>query len=249
MKPMFALLCAVALVVGCSDSRSLATGPTAVPGSGQIATAPTSHALSGVVTAAGVPVSGAEIAELETVFGDDCFNPRELGTTTTDGAGSYRLSNVNDSGATMWASWVRAYKPGYFTNFQRPRVSRDMTLDFALDPWVFIPLGAVVHGTVKAGDAFCYGNSYGVPGVCHRFALAIRSTGTLEVTLTWTNTRPDVVLDVVRPGGQPCALFSWPGASRHSLRLPVEAGSTYEIRVVDDGSASPLSYELTTTLL
>jgi hypothetical protein len=249
MKTTFAPLCAMALIIGCNDSRSLATGPTAVSGSDPIATAPATHALSGVITAAGVPVSGVEVAELETVYGDDCFNPRELRETTPDGAGSYRLSDVSDSGATMWASWVRASKSGYFTNFQRPRVSRDMTLDFALDPWVFIPLGEVVRGTVNAGDAFCYGNSYGVPGLCHRFALAIRSTGTLEVTLTWTNTRPDVVLDVVRPGGQPCALFSWPGASRHSLRIPVEAGSTYEIRVVDDGSASPLSYELTTTLL
>jgi hypothetical protein len=249
MKPMCALLCVVALIMGCNDSRSLVTGPTDVSSSGQIATAPTTHVLSGVVTAAGVPVGGAEVAELETVYGDDCFNPREFQKTTTDGAGSYRLPAVNDSGATTWASWVRTYKPGYFTNFQRPRVSRDMTLDFALDPWVFIPLGEVVRGTVKAGDAFCYGNSYGVPGLCHRFALAIRSTGTLEVTLKWTNTRPDVVLDVVRPGGRPCALFSWPGASRHTLRLPVEAGSTYEIRVVDDGSASPLSYELTTALL
>jgi hypothetical protein len=246
---MFALLSAVVVMTGCNDSRLPVTRPTPISSSVQIATGPTTHVLSGVVTAAGLPVSGAEVAELETVYGDDCFDPREFQKTTTDGTGSYLLPSVNDSGTTTWASWVRAYKSGYFTNFQRPRVSRAMTLDFASDPWVFIPLGEVVRGTVKAGDAFCYGNSYGAPGLCHRFALAIPSTGTLEVTLTWTNTRPDVVLDVVRPGGRPCALFSWPGASRHSLRLPVEAGSTYEIRVVDDGSASPLGYELMTDLL
>jgi hypothetical protein len=108
-------------------------------------------------------------------------------------------------------------------------------------------LGVEVE-VVDVGDAFCYGNSYGVPGHCHRFALTVRSPGTLEVTLIWPNSRPDVVLDVVRPGGLPCAKFSWPGGSRHELAMPADAGSTYEIRVVDDGRASPLNYELTTVL-
>lgn len=193
-------------------------------------------------------MSGAEIAELQTVYGDDCFDPQQISSTTTDASGSYILPGVKDASNSRWASWVRATKPGYFANFQRPWVRQDMRIDFALDPWVPIPLGEVLRGTVSAADAVCRGNSYGLPGYCHRFALTVTSSGTLEVTLTWPNVRPDVVLDVVRPGGRPCALFAWPGATRHRLTLPVDAGSTYEIRVVDDGAASPLSYELTTAL-
>jgi hypothetical protein len=123
-----------------------------------------------------------------------------------------------------------------------------MRLDFALDPWTYIVLGAVIRGVVNAGDTVCRGNSYGLPGFCDRFALSVPSAGTLEVTLTWPTSRPDVVLDVVRPGGNPCALFSWPGATHHAVKIPAAAGSTYEIRVVDDGNASPLNYELTTAL-
>ena len=250
MKLMFACLCPIVLL-GCNDSQGALTAPSPVEGQGQppISNQPSAltHRLSGVVTAAGVPVSGAEVAELQTVYGDDCFTPHELSSTASDASGSYALP-VRDSSSSVWASWVRAYKPGYFTNFQRPRVSRDAQLDFTLDPWVHISLGEVVRGTVHAGDAFCYGNSYGVPGLCHRFALTVRSAGTLEVTLTWPTIRPDVVLDVVRPGGIPCAEFSWPGGSRHALKVPADAGSTFEIRVVDDGAASPLNYELTTVL-
>ena len=246
MKLMFACLCTIALLAACNDSQGALTAPSSVERPSQ--PSDLTHRLSGVVTAAGVPVSGAEVAELQTVYGDDCFTPDELSRTTSDASGSYTLPAVRDASSSVWASWVRAYKPGYFTNFQRPLVSRDTQLDFTLDPWVYISLGEVVRGTVHAGDAFCYGNSYGVPGLCHRFALTVRSAGTLEVTLTWPSIRPDVVLDVVRPGGIPCAEFSWPGGSRHELRIPADAGSTYEIRVVDDGSASPLNYELTTVL-
>jgi hypothetical protein len=202
----------------------------------------------GMVTTAGVPVGDAAIAEIETFFGDDCFTPRELSSTRSDASGSYALPAVTDSSATVWASWVRAYKAGYFTDFQRPRVSEDMQLDFALDRWTHISSGQTIRGTVDRGDAVCRGNSYGLPGFCHRFALTVPSSGMLEVTLTWPHVRPDVVLDVVRPGGIPCALFSWPGGTQHNLKIPVVAGSTYEVRVVDDGSASPLTYELTTSL-
>jgi len=202
----------------------------------------------GAVTTAGVPVADAEIAELETVFGDDCFTPQELSGTRSDPSGSYVLPAVTDSSTSTWASWVRAYKPGYFTDFERPRVSQDMRLDFTLDPWTHVSLGQSIHGTVDRGDPVCRGNSYGLPGFCHRFAITVQTSGTLDVTLTWPNVRPDVVLDVVRPGGVPCALFSWPGRTQHNLKIVAEAGATYEVRVVDDGNASPLTYELTTSM-
>jgi hypothetical protein len=246
VKLRFAFLCPIVLLVACNDTHRTLTAPSSVEGPGQ-PSAPT-HRLSGMVRASGVPVSGAEIAELQTNDVNECFTPEVLSGTTSDANGSYELQAVKDSSSTVWASWVRAYKPGYFTNFQRPRLSTDTQIDFTLDPWVHISLGQVTRGTVRAGDAFCYGNSYGVPGLCHRFALTVPSSGTLEVTLAWPSVRPDVVLDVVRPGGNPCAEFSWPGASRHDLRVPVDGGSTYEIRVVDDGRASPLDYELSTAL-
>ena len=250
MRPMFACFSATLLLVGCDGLQPASTGPSPIPvlGLAPSQSSARTHRLFGVVTAAGAPAPSAEIAEIQTVYGDDCFTPHELSETASDASGSYTLPAVTDSSSSMWASWVRAYKPGYFTDFQRPRVSQDMRLDFVLDPWTHISLGEVVRGTVSYGDAVCHGNSYGLPGFCHRFALTAPSAGTLDVTLTWPTTRPDVVLDVVRPGGNPCALFSWPGGTRHNLKLPVDAGSTYEIRVVDDGRASPLNYELTTAL-
>jgi hypothetical protein len=251
MKPVVACLGAVFLTIGCGgDTERPLMSPTAVSIPVQTLTqkAGLTHKMFGTVTTAGVPVSDAEVAELETVFGDDCFTPRELSGTRSDASGSYVLPTVTDSSTSTWASWVRAYKAGYFTDFQRPRVSQDMRLDFTLDPWTHVSLGQTIRGTVDRGDQVCRGNSYGLPGSCHRFAITVPTSGTLEVTLTWPNVRPDVVLDVVRPGGIPCALFSWPGGTRHSLKISAEAGATYEVRVVDDGNASPLTYELTTSL-
>jgi hypothetical protein len=249
MRTMFVCLTALPLMAAC-EGQTVVTAPSSIPASGPAQSLVTlrTHTLSGIVTAKGVPVAGAGVAELQTVYGDDCFTPHELSSTTSDASGSYTLPAVLDSSTSTWASWMRASKPGYFTDFERPRVSQDMRLDFVLDPWTFISLGTVIHGIVNAGDAVCRGNSYGLPGFCDRFALTVPSSGVLDVTLTWPTNRPDVVLDVVRPVGNPCALFSWPGATHHTVRIPVEAGSTYEIRVVDDGLASPLDYELRTGL-
>ena len=250
MRAMFVCLTALLPLAACGGSQNVATAPSSVAASGPVRSlvSARTHTLSGMVTAGGVPVAGAAVAEIQTVYGDDCFTPRELSSTTSDASGLYTLPAVLDSSTSMWASWVRATVPGYFTDFQRPRVSQDMRLDFVLDRWTYISPGTVIHGIVDAGDAVCHGNSYGLPGFCDRFALAVSAPGTLDMTLTWRISRPDVVLDVVRPRGSPCALFSWPGATQHTLRLPVEAGSTYEIRVVDDGNASPLNYELTTAV-
>jgi hypothetical protein len=248
MRTILVGLTALLPLVACGGREPLAA-PSPIPASGQAQSLgpAVTHTLSGTATAGGAPVVGAAIAELQTVYGDDCFIPHELSSTSTDASGSYTLA-VLDSSTSIWASWVRASKPGYFTDFERPRVSQGMRVDFVLDPWTYIPVGTVIQGTVDVGDAVCRGNSYGLPGFCDRFAVAVPASGTLDVTLTWPVNRSDVVLDVVRPGGNPCALFSWPGATRHTVRIPVEAGSTYEIRVVDDGNASPLNYELTTAL-
>jgi hypothetical protein len=246
---MLVYLAALLPLAACGGQEPVAA-PSSIPASGRAESLvqTQTHTLSGSVTASGVPVAAAAIAELQTVYGDDCFTPRELSSTSTDASGSYTLPAVLDSSNSPWASWVRAFKPGYFTDFERPRVSQDMRVDFVLDPWTYVSVGSVIDGTIDGGDATCRGNSYGLPGFCDRFALTVPSSGILDVTLTWPAARPDVVLDVVRPGGNPCALFSWPGATHHGVRIPVDAGSTYEIRVVDDGKASPLNYELTTAL-
>ena len=249
MTSAVACVGALFLTIGCGRGTvSPSVSPTAVPAPTLTRKAGPPHRMFGTVTTGSVPVADAEIAELETVFGDDCFTPRELSGTRSDPSGSYVLPDVTDSSTSTWASWVRAYKAGYFTDFERPRVSQDMRLDFTLDPWTHVSLGQSIHGTVDRGDPVCRGNSYGLPGFCHRFAITVPTSGTLDVTLTWPNVRPDVVLDVVRPGGVPCALFSWPGRTQHNLKIVAEAGATYEVRVVDDGNASPLTYELTTSM-
>lgn len=250
MKPIVAWLCAVVLLAACDLPRGGSTAPSALSGTTNpsVPTIPgRTHRVFGAVTAGGVPAVGVQIAEIATKWGDECFIPAEMSGTTTDANGNYSLSDVAEK-PQGWDPWVRASKPGYFIDFRRPRLSEDTRLDFALDPWAHISLGEVVRGTVNAGDARCAGNSYGLPGYCERFAVTMPAAGTLEIALTWSSTRPDVVLDVVSPNGSPCALFSWPGASRHQLRIPADARSTYEIRVVDDGNASPLDFELTTAL-
>ena len=153
MRPMFMCLGATLLLTACEMTKNV-TGPSANPtqGPGQSQSSTQTHRLTGTVTSAGRPVSGAEIAELQTVYGDDCFIPQELSETSSDTAGSYSLPAVLDASASRWPSWMRASKPGYFTDFQRPWISQDMRLDFVLDPWVHISLGEVVRRTVNIGD-------------------------------------------------------------------------------------------------
>lgn len=47
--------------------------------------------------------------------------------TTSDASGSYTLPAVVSF--STWPSWVRATKPGYFNDLQRPRIARDMRID------------------------------------------------------------------------------------------------------------------------
>jgi hypothetical protein len=240
---------ALFLALGCGGSNP--TAPTQIPSStspsapGQ-SRVPT-HSVSGKVTAAGAPVPGAEVVEIATELrAEDCFTPQVLSGTVTDAGGSYSLPEVLDS-SYGWDRWVRASKGGYFTEFKRPRVVENTRLDIALEPLSFISVGQSVRQTLQLGDTPCYGNSYG-GGPCRRFALAVPAAGTFEVSLSWPRNRPDMVVDVVGPDNSPCAHFSWPGATSHQVRLPAEAGSIFQIRVVDDGNASPIDFELKTAL-
>jgi len=223
------LVCVALLLGSCESSPRLPTAPNP-PSAPAPPPAGRTHTLSGVVTGQGRPVVGARVAILE-------IQPER--SATTDGNGSYSISGVETS--SFWdRTLVRFSQPGYFTDFKRPNIRQDTQLDVVLHPLVFIALGDLVRGTVKAGDAICAGKDY-TEDACQRFAVISPVAGTVEVTLT---SRDYVALDIVTPEGEAFAEFS---GSTKRLSIPARAEGTYEIRVVTDGGATT-EFELMASL-
>lgn len=245
MRLIAGCFCAAALLAACDLGTRPKRGPSFLNPISPSPSPPvvSTHRLFGLVQAAGLPADGVEVREL-TLQSDECATATALSGAITDSNGRYEIPDVRRTDG-MWPSRVRAFKRGYFTEFKRPVIFQDTRLDFELERWAHIRLGEVVAGTLRTGGDVCEGNSYGGP--CQRFALTMPAAGSLDVTLVWSGVRSDVVLDVVRPDGSPCAVFSWPGASLNRVQIVAEAGATYEIFVIDE-SASPLSFELATSL-
>lgn len=217
------------LMVACDGGNRLTT-PTFpsnffAPGPFLAAT----YAVSGVVRTAGnVPVAGARVVVVD---------QQPPVAATTDGNGRSSLPAVT---ASIWsmAPLLSASKPGFFADIKfagggYTPISRDTQLDFELETLLYIAVGDTVRAHTSASQRVCSHYGYGT-GSCHRFALTVQASGTLEVT----HSAP-VDTDVVKPDGT----FAIYHPFAPPLRFPVEAGLTYEIRV-----ATADDFELRTTL-
>lgn len=224
-------LAAVAFLISCGSGSS-PTAPTADPSS----TAPPGPTFTvfGVVTAGGAPVAGARVAVLE---------QRYYSAATTDADGRYA---VMTSPLQPWglSPLVAVSKPGYFadirfTDANYLPIAKDTPLDFALEPLTYITFGETVRGRV--GGSTCSHWGYGT-GSCTRMAVAVPPSGMLEVTVSAVAS--DFDIDVVGPDGTFVAYNPNPRGSP-LLRVPVTAGSTYQIRLA---GGAPREFELTTAL-
>ena len=232
MRALFASVCVLALVACDQPQRS--------PVAPQTPIAPSSipiYTISGTVRTDGnVLVAGARVL----VLGRD-----STAATTTDGDGRYSISGVGRSPAEGMSPLLSAAKPGYFTDVEfadssyRP-ISRDITLDFTLHPWVPIELGEVVRGVSPIGPRVCSHWGYGA-GDCQRFGVAAPATGVLDVTISAALFNFDV--DVVGPDGS-FVLYDSSWMSPLRLAIPVKAGATYELRVIG-GWNPPREFDLT----
>ena len=241
MRALFASLCMLALV-GC-DPRERSPVAPRTPGTPPAAPGPTSsqtYTISGTVkTSENLAAAGARVV----VLGQE-----SSAFATTDGDGHYSISGVRPSPAEGMAPLLSASKTGFFTDLKFADsnylpISMDTGLDFALAPWVQIPLGEVVRGLSPIGPRVCSHWGYGA-SECQRFGVTAPATGSLDVTISAPLFNFDV--DIVGPAGS-FVLYDGRWASPLRLAIPVEAGATYELRVI--GGWNPArEFELTVAM-
>lgn len=226
-----AVLCSALLALACGQNEDgyvispTAPGPIVVP-------AAAANPLSGVVSDNHAPVVGARVL----VFGDVGVNQQ---VTATDTGGHYSFSDVGPVACPPACTMVSASQPGFFSDIKYAETARSDRIDFELDPLVYISLGEAVAGLV--GDATCSGLGYG-QSPCQRFAIAVHSSGNLEVTSSGPF---NFDFDVVGPDGM-FAIYTSGSPGPFRVSIPVEAGLTYQIRVV--AISSVRDFTLTTAL-
>jgi len=170
--------------------------------------------------------------------------PEELiASTATDAAGSYsfaKVENVSFSGALVAVS-----KAGYFTDTKYIQMSEDRQLDFDLERAVNISVGQVLLSQV--GEARCASGGYGGMGgaLCRRFALPIRTSGMLDVTVA-SNPASPFDINVLRSDAT-IGAYNSSSVSPVGVTLSVTAGLTYQIDVVAISPATR-EFELTTNV-
>ena len=226
-------------LAACDGTPSVPTGPTGTAGSNPPVPPVTMYTVSGVVrTSSGVPVSGARVVVLG-----------QAGSISaaTDGNGNYSISGVQASFDRM-SPLLSASSASYFTDVEFADsnylpIVKDTKLDFSLAPVAPISLGEVIQGRSPAGDRVCSHWGYG-SSACQRFALTAPTSGTLEVTVSASAFEFD--FDVVGPDGT-FALYDGSWKSPLRVAIPVNGGSTYEIRVIG-GWSPPREFELRTAL-
>ncbi len=245
----------VLFLLACGNSPVSPAAPTSVPAAAATPdTAPfpppappgTTRGLVGKVTGAGdAPVAGARV----TVLAAGWYG----GTTTeatavTDADGMYSMPTVRAYAGGDPVGWllVGVSKPGYFADFKWwLDFPKDADLDLRLDPLKHVPLGEAIRGQI--GDTECaglgYGGWYGQRAACQRFAVTVPTSGTLEVTVIAAMS--DFDIDIVTPDGEFAAYDGYPypsGSPR--VKIPVSAGSTYQIRL----AGARREFQLTTAL-
>jgi len=243
MERKVASLCAVVLLAACDGARQGSpAAPTPTPSVPPPAGGLTGeYALSGVVTAAGLPVARATVALLTFETGD------LITSTLTDGNGSYSLSAVKNvspySGALVSVS-----KSEYFTTTRYVPMTRDETSDFDLVHASHISVGERIRS--RPGDVRCaslgYGGRGGTP--CQQFALTVPVSGTLEVEVNSTLASPfNGDATILKPDGT-IGIYASPPGWPLRFTHQVAAGLTYQIDVVHRGPPGAQDFELTTAL-
>ena len=229
--------CVLVLVASAACNTRVSTSPSPIPPPITLPPVIESNTVSGLVTSAGsIPVAGARVFLLDESGAavPDVF-------AVTDATGHYRIERLSKS--PFLGTLVGASAITFFADHAWVSLLPDTRLDFTLDALTFIVLGDTIRARIS--DTMCaglgYGGGSGAP--CQRFALTVPRSGTLTVTLTAANFAFD--FDVARPDGT-FAVYRALTASPARVDLLVEAGLTYQLRVVRVGGGS--EFELTTAL-
>lgn len=183
---------------------------------------PLGYAVSGVVRdARHQPVRGARVEVLAPGF--------EGQFVLSDGNGRYRIRDL--SGGVL----LHASRDGYFSNVVAVAAAGDAIADLILQPVRRIAIGEAVRDVLTPDYPTCVGHANDGPEsravVCHRLLVTPLAEGTLDVIVTWDRSL-SLAVDVIASDGQ--ALQSGAGAGRTHLTIPVDKGSTYEVRVRGD---------------
>ena len=257
MKHMVVGVCTSVLLAGCDSAPLLPAAPTPVTTAAVTPSYPdipfpppappgTSRALVGTVRSdGGIPAAGASVVVLAVGW----FGAYTIeASTTTDGEGTYSMPLVRAYAGPDVIGWllVGASRPGYFSDFKWwLDFPKDTDLDLQLDRLTYIRVGETVRGQI--GDSMCaglgYGGWYGQRALCQRYAVIPAASGTLEVTVSATMS--DFDIDILTSDGTFAAYAGYPHpVGSPKLGLPVDAGSTYQIRL----AGAPRAFELTTAL-
>jgi len=238
---MAVCFCSLLLFVACDGrGQGASFAPTPIP---PILNPPSppiganaGHTLSGVVTASGLPLTGATVALL------DFDKGLLIASTHTDGSGSYRLSEVKNV-SSFSGALVSVSKPDYFTETRYVWMAGDGQSNFALARAVQVSLGEPARS--RSVDARCASLGYGgnSGSVCERFVVTVPASGALEVTVS---SRPIWPFDgtILNPDGT-IGVYGTSTSMPLRLTLPVAAGFAYQIDVVPFGASE---FEVTTAL-
>ena len=165
----------------------------------------------------------------------------------SDGNGRYRILDLS-GGVQLHAS-----RDGYFSHVRAVATTDDSVVDFILQPLHRVAIGEAVRAVLTSDYPTCAGQDYGDAGprargvLCYRLLVTASANGTMVVVLTWDR-RNTLALALIAPDGR--SVQSWDGVGGTNLEMPVQRGSTYEVRVLDQRGrlGADQDFELRTAL-